>query len=243
MQRLKDAFEKWNAFIPEREEARAKAIGTVDSSKLEELSQKKAALARLKAEVALLTAQINMTKSTYHKANFDAQWAVEKRKRSDELDEAIAEEISKGKSGYQLAQELGTKSINRFYEVKRSLNTVRNEQAEAAAEVVWEWSRFTGTQRYALAQEPLADWERELLGEHNAWAFVLMKGTIGGDLEGKECIFDFRTGAFISGDLAVYNSDAEKSRRKRADILAEVIAGTYAGKVKETPNPYFEETE
>jgi hypothetical protein len=70
-----------------------------------------------------------------------------------------------------------------------------------------------------------------------------MKGVLDTELEGRECVWDFTTGAYISGDKAVFESDTASNRRKRADTLAEVLEGRYAGKVKESPNAYFEEVE
>lgn len=236
MQRLKEAFESWNNFVDDRELARSKAIGFVDLDKQALLANKLKELAAVKAEIALIRAELGMGKTTYHKLSFDAAWSVEKRKRSEELDAAIVEELGRGKTGYQLAQALGTKSINRFYDVKRSLGVHQHEQAEEAKTMDWQWSRFTGTQRYALAGTPNGELARD-------WDYVLMKGAVGSAQEHSKCIWDFKTGSFVSGDISVFKSDSETNRRKRADTLAQILAGTYAGKVKETPNPYFEEVE
>jgi hypothetical protein len=100
----------------------------------------------------------------------------------------------------------------------------------------WQWHRFTGTRRYALAAEPT----KEVLG----WAYVLMKGALDTEEEGKWCIWDYKTGALLAGSSEVYFSDSERNRRNRADTLAELLAGTYAGKVKlSNINEYFEEGE
>ena len=234
MDRLQKAWEDWQNVIPEREAARAAAIGKVDPMKRQRLADRKAEMARLRAEIAMLTAEILQEKSTYSKSTFDAQWAVYKANRREELQNAIEEEMNvNGKSGYQLAQALGTKNINLFYEVKRDSQVWRQEQAKEALNVDWQWSRFTGTQRYALA----------VIDNDLHWAYVLMKGTDGTELEGEECVWDFKTGGYISGSKDVFESDTAANRRKRADTLAEVLSGTYAGKVKETLNPYFEEVD
>ena len=234
MDRLQKAWEDWQNVIPEREAARAAAIGKVDPMKRQRLADRKAEMARLRAEIAMLTAEILQEKSTYSKSTFDAQWAVYKANRREELQNAIEEEMNvNGKSGYQLAQALGTKNINLFYEVKRDSQVWRQEQAKEALNVDWQWSRFTGTQRYALA----------VIDNDLHWAYVLMKGTDGTELEGEECVWDYNTGGYISGSKDVFESDTAANRRKRADTLAEVLAGTYAGKVKETLNPYFEEVD
>lgn len=236
MERLEKAWEAWQNFIPEREEARAAAIGKVDPSKKRRLADLKVELAQVRAKIASLQAEIGMEKVSYVKGAFDANWQLEKAARKEELEAAIAEEMNvNGKTGYQLANHLGTKNINLFYEVKRQGDVYRGEQSKEVSKLEWEWSRFTGTQRYALATmstEPTADWH-----------YVLMKGVLDSELEYKECVWDFQTGEYVSGDKAVFESDTPSNRRKRADTLAEVLEGTYAGKVKESPNPYFEEVD
>lgn len=236
MERLEKAWEAWQNFIPEREEARNDAMGKVDLEKKRRLAELNVELAQIRAKIASLKAEIGMEKVKYVKSSFDANWQVEKAKRKEELEAAIAEQIDvHGKTGYQLANHLGTKNINLFYDVRRQNDLYRNEQAKEVSNLDWQWSRFTGTQRYALAdtrgnQEPV-------------WCYVLMKGTLDSELEFKECVWDFQTGAYVSGDKKVFESDTPANRRKRADTLAEVLDGTYTGKVKESPNPYFEEVD
>ena len=236
MERLENAWKAWQAFIPEREEARANAMGTVDLSKKRRLADLKVELAQVRAKIATLQAEIGMEKVQYVKGAFDANWSVEKAERRQELEDAISEQINvHGKTGYQLANHLGTKNINLFYEVKRQGDVYRGEQSKEVSKLDWQWHRFTGTQRYALAVNPD--------GPTDKWAYVLMKGTLDTDLEHKECVWDYDTGAYVSGDKNVFESDNGGNRRQRATRLAQVLEGTYAGKVKETPNPYFEETE
>lgn len=241
MERLQAAWESWTSFIDERESARAEAMGTVDHEKKRRLADLNVEMARLRASIASLKAEIGMQKVNYVKSAFEARWQVEKAKRNEELDAAIAEEMNvSGKSGYQLAQALGTKNINRFYNVKAQQAVVRNEKTRELSKVeAWQWSRFTGTQRYALA----ASLQSDALDLGERWNFVLMKGTVDTELEGKECVWDFNTGGYVSGDKAVFESDTPSNRRRRADTLAQVLNGTYAGKIKESPNVYFEEVE
>ena len=236
MERLEKAWEAWQNFIPEREEARHEAMGTVDLTKKRKLADLKVELAQIRARIASLQAEIGMEKVSYVKGAFDARWQVEKAERRQELDEAIAEEMNvNGKTGYQLAQALGTKNINLFYNVKQQEDVYRREQSKEVSDLDWQWSRFTGTQRYALA------WVNA--NSPATWEYVLMKGTVDTELENKECVWDFNTNMYVSGNKDVFESDTPTNRRKRADQLASVLDGTYTGKVKESPNPYFEETE
>ena len=233
MERLEKAWASWQAFIPEREEARAQSMGSVDLNKKRRLADLKVELAQIRAKIATLQAEIGQEKVSYVKGAFDANWSVEKAQRRQELEDAIAEQINvHGKTGYQLANHLGTKNINMFYEVKRQGDVYRGHQEKEVSVLNWQWHRFTGTQRYALAsmsEDPTADYH-----------YVLMKGTIDTDLEHKECVWDFQTGAYVSGDKKVFESDNAGNRRQRATRLAQVLEGTYVGKIKESPNPYFE---
>ena len=234
MQELKEAYESWNNFISDREEARAKEMGTPDHEKKRRLADMKVELAQLKAKIALLSAEIGMEKSKYVKGAFDARWAVEKAARKEALDNAIAHEMNvNGKTGYQLAQALGTKNLGLFYGVKQQSDVYRKHQEDEVSDLEWEWSRFTGTQRYALAQA-------ENLGP---WAYVLMKGQLDTELEGQEAVFDYQTGEYVSGSKVVFESDSATNRAARATTLAQVLEGTYNGKVKEAPNPYWEDVE
>lgn len=235
MERLEKAWAAWQSFIPEREEARAKAMGSVDLEKKRRLADLKVELAQIRARIASLQAEIGMEKVSYVKGAFDANWSVEKAERRQELEDAISEQINvHGKTGYQLANHLGTKNINMFYEVKRQSDVYRGEQSKEVSTLRWQWHRFTGTQRYALAVNPNEEGSTE-------WAYVLMKGTLDTDLEYKECVWDYATGAYVSGDKDVFESDNAGNRRQRASRLAQVLEGTYAGKLKESLNPYFEE--
>lgn len=233
MERLEKAWAAWQNIIPEREEARSKAMGTVDLEKKRKLADLNVELAQIRAKIASLKAEIGMEKVSYVKGAFDAQWQLEKADRKAELEAAIAEEMNvNGQTGYQLANRLGTKNINLFYNVKQQEDVYRREQSKELTDLEWQWSRFTGTQRYALASTD---------AEH--FAFVLMKGTLDTELEHKECVWDYETGAYVSGDKAVFESDTAVNRRKRADTLAQILTGTYTGKVKESPNAYFEEVD
>ena len=236
MQELKDAYESWNNFITDREEARVKEMGTPDHERKRRLADMQVEMAQLRAKIALLKAELGMERTKYVKGAFDARWAVEKAARKEALDNAISHEMNvNGKTGYQLAQALGTKNLGLFYGVKQTTEAYRKHQEAEVSDLEWQWSRFTGTQRYALAdtrgnQEPV-------------WCYVLMKGQLDTELEGQEAVFDFTTGEYVSGNKEVFESDTPTNRAVRATTLAQVLDGTYTGKIKETPNPYWEDVD
>jgi hypothetical protein len=228
MEELIKVHKQWKNFIPDREAARA-ALTNGNSPTAQKYQEKKLELAKLRAEVALLKAQHDVEQHGYSKPIFDAEWAEKKKDLKAKLEELIAAELHKGKKPAQLASELGSKNLMMFYDVKANVDHYRNEQADVADGADWQWSRFSGAQRYALAKV------------HGEWGLVLMHGTEGTDLEGEKCVFDYNTGAYISGSVPVFNSDTEENRKKRSVTLASVLDQTYAGRVKEIPNPYFEE--
>lgn len=228
MEELQEAYSEWSSFVGLREEARAEAQGSIDSTLHDDLREANLNLAQLKAEIYSIKAQILMNKGTYNKQAFDAEWSAKKIRLKQRVEELIAAELSKGKNPNQLATELGSKSLNMFYGIKANIDSYRAEASKELEGINWQWSRFTGTQRYAVG----------LAGEET---YVLMKGTIDTELEGLECVWNYATGAFISGSLEVYNSDSETNRARRAVTLAEILEGTYTGTVKERKNPYFEE--
>jgi len=216
-------------------------MGKVDLEKKRRLADLKVEQAQIRAKIATLQAEIGQEKVSYVKGAFDANWSVEKAERRQELEDAISEQINvHGKTGYQLANHLGTKNINMFYEVKRQGDVYRGEQSKEVSTLDWNWHRFTGTQRYALAVTA----DTEVADENKVdWEYVLMKGTLDTDLEHKECVWDYKTGGYVSGDKDVFESDNAGNRRQRATRLAQVLEGTYVGKIKESPNPYFEAVE
>lgn len=228
MEELVKVHKQWKNFTADREAAR-NALTNGTSPTAQEYRKKRLELVKLKAEVALLKAQHDVEQQGYSKPIFDAEWQERKVELRIKLEGLIADELNKGKKPAQLANELGSKNLNLFYEVKGKVDHYRNEQNDLAEEAEWQWSRFSGAQRYALAKV------------HGAWALVLMHGTVDTELEGEKCVFDYTTGAYISGSVEVYNSDTEENRKKRSVTLASVLDKTYAGRVKEIPNPYFEE--
>lgn len=225
---LQDHWNEWSNFVANREAARAEAQGGVGTALEDQLRAKNTEMAQLKADIYQLKARIAMAKGSYSKASFDAQWAEKKVEVKRNLEEAIAIELGKGKNPNQIAMELGTRNLNLIYGVKANLEQYRIEASEKVEGIKWCWSRFTGTQRYAL---------------DDCWGsakHVLMKGAIETELEGLEAVWDFNTGVFLSGSIEVYNSDTESNRRKRADTLDAILTKSYTGTIKERPNPYFE---
>lgn len=235
MEKLREAHEAWKRFTLDREEARVKAQeaeGERSPQLKLDLLDAQRRLEEAKAEVAYLKEKLAQQPRSYNKARFEAAWSVEKEQRRAALEQAIANELRDPEmKPYMLAAELGSRNTAMFYQVSKNMNLYAKQQEEAFADHDWQWSRFTGTHRYAIGLDK------------NENTVVQIKGTIGTEFEGLSAVFDLETGDFIFGSRAVYNSDSAANRQKRARMLTDVLAGTYTGKIKEAPNPYYEEVE
>jgi len=223
---LHDYWKQWSNHVADREAARQEALSAVGTNLQDELREKKLQAAQLKADIYQLQARIAMAKGSYSKPAFDTEWAIKKANLRKKIEGLIAAELINGKNPNQIANDLGSKSINLFYNIKSNLEAQRTVTSRELEGIEWKWSRFTGTQRYGLSGN-----------------YVLMHGTVDTELEGLQCVFDFETGEFISGSTEVYNSDTEVNRARRAVTLAQILDGTYTGQVKERKNPYFEEVD
>lgn len=233
MYELKSTFDEWKNFVSIRETVRREAEGTGSNAEIKaDIANIRQQIANLQAELARKKADLFMNKSsTYSKVDFDAEWSEKKKTLRAKLIDLLTEQLVAGKTGYELGQALGTKSMNMIYEAKRNMDNFKAEQEEKLEEFDWNWHRFTGTRRYALSTEPGS--------EGKDWKYVLMKGALDSEQEGLWCIWDYETGVLLQGSSDVYHSDP--SRQTRADTLAELLAGTYSGKLKlSETNEYFE---
>ena len=230
MQTTEELFNAWEAFTITRETARQDAQKTDSTDPLkQQLAEKTSQLQQVKAEIAMLKAQIMVKGTTgYNKAMFDLEWATRKATLREALEQALMREMDT-KSIPQIMNEFAFQNTTMLYRVKKRKEYERQVAEKALDDVQWEWSDFTGTHRYALAHT-----------DNEGWALVKLYGAINTDLEGESCVFDFETGEFISGSLEVFNSDSTANKVKRKNTLADVLAGDYTGPYKESTNPYHE---
>lgn len=230
-QHVAELLAEWNLFTANRESERHRLMnppGVEDKkAELDALTQEMAAL---KGRMALLRAEITVAKGAepYNKALFDVQWAKKKSELKRALEDAFADEFRAGKSVPQILFENNMNNPVWLYKIKEKLKHQQEKEAEALTSLNWAYSDFTGTHRYALAR-----------GEDGAWQYGKMKGALGSDYEGEEAIWDISTGDFISGNYEVFEATNANERKKRTDMLAEVLAGTYDGAWKTSENPYF----
>lgn len=222
---------EWSDFTNKREEERHRLQNPPGiADKKAELAALNQELARLRSQAHLLKAQIAMASQgePYSKPLFDAQWAEKKKALKEQVEKALMAEMVNGKSIPTIMLEYGMRNPVWLYQIKDKLNHHVQSEAVKLAGVIWCWSHFTGTHRYALAK-----------GDTGKWAYVKMMGTLGTELEGEECVWDIETGELLTGSQDVFESDSVAGRNKRKNTLASVLAGTYDGPYKESPNPYY----
>ena len=204
------------------------------SGKKAELAEVNQELARLKAKAHLLKAQITMQTmdEPYNRATFDVEWGDKKKALKESIEQHFMVLMSEGKSIPTIMNEYSFRNPVWLYQIKEKLTHHQTTEASKVQGALWYWSHFTGTHRYALAK-----------GEEGKWAYVKLMGTLDTDLEGEEAIFEFETGEFLTGNQEVFTSDSQAGRMRRKDTLAAVLAGTYDGHYKESPNPYYSKEE
>lgn len=232
MNELKSKFADWTTFTRTREAARHDLANPEGSQDIkDQIAQKKSELMTIQAELQMLQAQL-VLKGTkpYNKSAFDLEWARKKQALKDEVEALMAEQIELGVSIPKIMKEIGTKSPTWLYTVKENLNIIRGASKEDLSHVDWTWSNITSVHRYGIAKELGSD----------EWSYVLLKGVLDSPLEDQHCTFDFKTGNFIAGSKAVFDSVTQSVKQQRAQMLADIVDGTYTKSVRRDTNPYFD---
>jgi hypothetical protein len=236
VEELKEKYGDWVAFTRTREAERAKVMNPESTQTLrQKIKDQQGVVLKAQAELQMLKAQLTLSGADgapYRKAAFDLEWAEHKSNLKDEVENLIAEQIEAGVSIPKLMKELGCKSPNWLYSIRENMSLYRGAAKEDTLDAHWEWSDATSVHRYGLAKAP----------ETNEWAFVLMIGAIDSEFDGERCVFDFKTGYYVSGSKALFESVGETVRKQRSKILAEIIDGTYTKSLRRDTNPYFETT-
>jgi hypothetical protein len=233
LEELKQKFDEWNNFVNTREEARKEAQSPHGAEELKgKIATAKSALLRAKAELAKLQAELVLLTDgePYVKSRFDHEWGLAKTALKAEVEKLIAEQLQAGVSIPKLMKAVGSRNPAWFYSIKENLTQYTGLVNEDLAQSHWEFSDATSVHRYALSYGP----------ESTDYEFVLLKGAKDTEFEGQQCVFDFNTGQFISGNRAVFESVTESVKKQRSQMLADILMGVYTKSVKRDNNPYFE---
>jgi hypothetical protein len=233
VEELKEKYGDWVAFTRTREAERAKVMNPESTQALrQKIKDQQGVVLKAQAELQMLKAQLTLSGADgapYRKAAFDLEWSERKAVLKDEVETLIAEQIEAGVSIPKLMKELQCKSPNWLYSIKENLALYRGATKEDTLDALWEWSDATSVHRYGLAKAP----------ETNEWAFVLLIGAIDSEFDGERCVFDFKTGFFVSGSRALFDSVTDGVKKQRATLLASILDSTYTKKIRRDTNPYF----
>lgn len=233
MEELKERFAEWTSFVNTREAERVKLAHPSENDDLKaQIADKKAEALRVKAELQMLQAQLVIAQGgtpTYSRAAFDFEWGRKKTLLKAEVERLMAQQIEAGVSIPKLMKELQCKNPAWLYSVRENLHAYRGVFKEDMAQTDWNWSDVTSVHRYALGHEP----------EGSGWGFVLMHGAVDSEFEHEQCMFDFKTGAFIAGNRQLFDSVTTGVKHQRSQMLAQILEGTYLKKVRRDTNPYF----
>lgn len=233
MEDLKQKYREWMNFVDTRETERKKLMAPDGTEELrQQIRDAHAVVLKAQAELQMLKAQLviaNSGETPYQKTLFDYEWSGKKTALKAEVEALMAEEIQRGTSIPKIMKTLGCKNANWLYAVRDNIEQYRGASKEEMADTKWEWSDVIAVHRYALGCAP----------DSSEWAFVLLHGALDTGYEGDYCVFDFKTGHFISGNRAVFDADTEGSKAQRVKMLAEILEGVYSKKTRRDANPYF----
>lgn len=233
MEALKERFDEWTEFVTTREAERSRLANVEGNAELKnQIADKKAEALRIKAELQMLQAQLVLSNGgvpAYNKTAFDHEWGQKKIALKAEVEKLMAEEIERGTSIPKIMKALGSRNPAWLYQVRENLNAYRGAAKEDMAQTDWNWSDVTSVHRYALGHEL----------EGSDWGFVLMHGAVDSEFEHEQCMFDFQTGAFITGNRRLFDSVTTGVKQQRSQMLAQILEGTYLKKVRRDSNPYF----
>lgn len=233
MDDLKERYAEWSNFTDIRETAREKVMSPPGAKELrEQINTKQGEVLKAQAELQMLKAQLVLTgqgEIPYRRADFDHAWGRKKTALKLEVETLMAEEIQSGTSIPKIMRELQCKNPNWLYEVKSNIGMYRGAAKEDMAQTKWEWSDVTAVHRYALG----------CATDSSEWAYVLLKGAEDTALEGEQCMFDYQTGYYISGNRAVFEDVTDGTKAQRSQMLAQVLDGSYDKKVRRDINTYF----
>jgi hypothetical protein len=232
---LKARYAEWTNFTDSRETERKRLMAPNGTAELrQQIKDQQAVVLQEQAKLQMLKAQLviaNAGETPYQKTLFDYEWSLKKAALKLDVEKLMAEEIQRGTSIPKIMKALGCKNATWLYAVRDNIELYRGASKEEMVNTKWEWSDVIAVHRYALGCAP----------DSSEWAFVLLHGALDTEYEDEQCVFDFKTGHFISGSRGVFDDVTEGVKAMRSKMLAEILEGVYAKKTRRDTNPYFEQ--
>lgn len=232
MEALKEKYDEWMSFTETREAERRKLDNPTANAELKrQIAEQQSVVHKEQAALQLLKAQLVLDTgdTPYRKTAFAYEWAQKKIALKAEVEKLMADEIERGTSIPTIMKTIQSKNPVWLYQVRDNLNAYRGAAKEEMAQTYWHHTDVTSLHRYALGHEV----------QGSDWGFVLMHGAIESEFEDEQCMFDFKTLAFITGSRPLFDSVTSKVKHQRSQMLAEILEGTYMKKVRRDTNPYF----
>lgn len=156
---------------------------------------------------------------------FETEWAEKKEKLKAERDYLAKLELAGGKPVQTLLRELNSNNRSHFYALRAEVaagdytpaneSVLTEETKELDENAAWQYHDHSGVHRYLLSADR---------------TLVKMWGAPGTGHE-EEFIITDREGVLKGGSLELYQTQAKTNIKKRADMLEELLTGTYTKRV------------
>lgn len=193
-------------------------------TELHELREKrKNLLAELDGQIAVIRNKILAAGESPNKTDRTRALHEELRLEKKQLDKDFAEMVlarmAHGETIPDMCKEVGATNSTFFYQVtasQRFRDTVREPSDIVRDDEEWTYHDFTGTHRYAFNQD------------HTLVKFHAP------DVEDGHSLLTWPEGLHYAGD----RTNSERFEKNRAEVLESILAGTYEGVLRESPNPY-----
>lgn len=160
--------------------------------------------------------------------DFRDEWNEKKRQIQHDRDEAIIERLMQGDSQASIMKELGTSNTVLLSELAQVARERQNQGIKVASQPAdrWLWHSHTGVHGWLLSQD----------GTRFKMYDPAFDPEDGGEPE--YFIGDAETLSYVGGSKELYLRTAPRELMMRSEMLKELLAGTYSGKVVEAKNPY-----
>lgn len=183
-----------------------------------QLNEKRAQIDRLRAEIQAA------------EDAFEDDWRQRKDALYTERNESIKRAAREGKSGAEILKEMGSSNTQLVYKLVAEANAHPEEGDEGEVHedsvlegVEWQAHPHTGVHRWLLSVDGLyyKRYAPDATPEDPEW-YVAMTGT----------------NIFVAGSRDLYDRTPLDEVDRRVGMLKELLAGTYAGKIRAVPPPF-----
>ena len=157
--------------------------------------------------------------------NFEEKWKNRKTELRSALDEAVKEELRRGRSAQSVLRELGSQNTVWMYGLAAEVKEEGGQQSLPDFQPVpdadidgvqWLHHDHTGVHRWLLSADG---------------RYIKRYGAEGSEFDGLAFVCN-RDYAFVAGSRALYEATSKSEMGKRVAMLEKLLSGTYSGKIK-----------